>query len=1400
MIHNSSPEDNSSPMIDPPKKKTSTFEQSAPKKSRFESLANELSNNVYYNTGFGDSKYDKDFNFDSQFDQQDPLGSINENRAQLQPWYEKSLSGVGRVLVKATSEIAKMPGVLGGLAAAPFAKEGEGWETAFNNQWIKSINEVNENINTEVLPVYVKKAVSEGNLWDNISSIDFWATEGADGIGYIASMLAPGAIIKSLNVGNKVLGATSKGLSIVNGERKLAGATQALTEMGVTANNIDLVAITLANTLFESSAEAGSAMENFQKEIDLQLENNEISQEKYNELLQQKGKLGRDIFVSNVGILLVPNAIQSKMIWGKGVTKKLIQSSTPSLKTKALSRLKNVGVATASEGFLEEGTQSTVETMFTESAKKGQLTDSFSKDFTLGELADSYLDMLSTTEGQKAIFLGAVLGGGMYTYQGVKNDKVRRKNTNDALSLAEEKVNSFNNIYDNDPYIRDENNEIVLDENNKPIYDPVKISKITKALNLTEEKNKLFEQAIQEGNSQLIEELRNNAVNQLIIPFINKGELGIDALKQHLEKSNVEKTEENNELVSEIIQKAEYLQKQYEAYKDFNNSLIDLKNENATEEDYVEFNNMLADLYLNYKLEEYDERKKLISLNTQKNQIVEELKINDQILSENSVENNKPRKDPRIDQIDKEIKNSKKKLKEIDSIINDFIWNSEDINKMFNNRVILNKNIREADNENNEEALQSEINEVTNANTVEEIDKVQTVNPLVKEKKEEKKEVLQDEKNQLQENQRKSAIEEELGEAIPDEIADNFTNLDFGEQSEKESTKIPEEKYTEITAVEGSEFTDELTPTEGVNNSLEELKTISNGEIDSDKGVKVVSTDFSTGEPLDFIKEQFPNYIEYEREPVNKKNRQVGFEINQNPGDVSPEVYKSLELFNNKDFSNMSFLFNYLPINVKFTDTVLAPIETMRRNGEIDKSTELLRIEIINELSKGKDIETLRGSVQDQYKGLLKIDSSTAENDILELDSVKSNLKFVRDNLYVVDSFGQLQNIMNPKQTVMFKNPFTENSNRVKENAKGEIYLMIPQANGKDFPLKLNIKKVSVNEADVLFEMYKEILKNTASFSTTLSNINEELKSQILKDLSEELNVIGGVINDIKLEEIIDLMIYGKTSNPKSQIRINNNILYYGNQIADITNIEASKDKIIQFLTNEKRHQIKISPKEKTDNLKTNIQSNSADYLKYLLNNRILSTNAIVKEPTFQGYTNIYLNTALAESKEFKKISNISEKLNKLHTIDSLAEVYKLLSKEQQSYYKKDFSKRKEELKTKNPEGSDLGVNIPNENFESLDFTPEKMSKEILDNVRNIEENFVSLSEIEGTVENKEVEKNQEEVYEVPSNPRERKQDIQRLVILNNKIKNGTKLSQKEMTDFEKFKKAYPKEYIKKCK
>ena len=173
-------------------------------------------NQVFAGQGVGESRYDKGYHSDLYSD-------LEDFRAKSQPGYVKAAAIVPRVAAKVSTELLKLPGYLGGAAMALGNEafgDGEGSMDLFvNNQWVQAIEGLEETINEDVLPVYVKKSVRDGNLLDNLTSIDFWATEGADGLAFMLAMFAPGAAVSKLGAGTKILsglGKTTKGRGFLN--------------------------------------------------------------------------------------------------------------------------------------------------------------------------------------------------------------------------------------------------------------------------------------------------------------------------------------------------------------------------------------------------------------------------------------------------------------------------------------------------------------------------------------------------------------------------------------------------------------------------------------------------------------------------------------------------------------------------------------------------------------------------------------------------------------------------------------------------------------------------------------------------------------------------------------------------------------------------------------------------------------------------------------------------------------------------------------------------------------------------------------------------------------------------------------------------------------------------------
>jgi hypothetical protein len=1309
-----------------------------------------------YNTGINQSKYDSNFNWNAQANYNDIQGSINEHRAQTQPWYDKAGAGLARVGAKILTETAKLPGYVGGAIAAPFAPDGEGFETAFNNQWIKSINENAEAFNNEYLPVYVKKAVETGNLWDNISSIDFWATEGADGIGFIASMLVPGAIFKSLNIGSKAMGISSSLASKAGKIKQLNSVVNKVSKLGINANKFDIAGTAIANTYIESAAEAGSAMENFDKQkdtiIDGYLKQGLSLEEAEKQFVDQKARLGRDIFVSNVGILAIPNLIQSKMIWGKAVNK-LAKVDNPSLLTKAGNRTKDVLGAIASEGFLEEAGQSTVETMFSEKAKKGELKEGFfgtAKSFNIGELGEAYLDTISSTDGQKAMFLGAFLGGGMSAYQGAKQDISDRKNSASIQDWVKGNNFNFNDILEEDTYLRDEQGNIQYHPNNEPMQDKVKVIKRLKALQATEDLNNEYEKAVNNGDYKTAEAIQKKAENQFLLPFVRRGEAGIQALRENLEQTikseDIQSSNENKQAenkVKDLISRAEVMQKKYQTYQDFSRDLVVLENENATDEQKIAFYNKLADDYVREEGNRYEAKKTLQKLNKQKSELISELGDNPNIKTNEIIDENaqddafkyKFEEDPRIVKINNEIEEVSKEIDRIDKKINEDIWDNKTVNEAFEKDIKQYEKLSEImevlENEEQYNEVLDTIDSITEKEEllkyVQSLPKNIASNLVVFEKMQDK---LKDINNaELQKQQ----IIEELKKQ---EDAQKFQeDSDFGTTSTPTTTT----KAGETTTVAGLGTVQSSSVAEV--NKNDEIEDLSVNEIplnentnpsNSDKNqgaAKVVSTNQKTGKPLEGLED----FVKYEKETRDKTKDEVTFDLGDKfTNDDSITAKSIIESLKNKSFFKqddkiknfqIKLLEDFLPIKVKFKSKekeafsyIQALTEDIKNEKDsitaFDNETRPLRKAIINALIDNKgDFNGIEGKIDKQFTGTLKIGEQGSN--ILELDVFKGmteseKINYFKKNTVYVSNKNVTKHTYQDKEDI---------DSPLSARHRGEVFLKIPMINDKMFYLKLNTSRLSYDKAKATFELiklYSNIITDSKSENESVSNqaknfgyiqikelIENDERFLTLKPELELLEKTGDEV-DISLEKLINVLVYSQNTNAKTKLTIDKNgVLTLGELLTKVNKdipsdigtyvygtdtlnglTDIQQEAIVNYLMY-KRHNVLIT---KDDIL----AFNNDEYIKYLLGISntpkfdeffgtpqypILSTNAVVNEPTFQGYSNIYLNQAVTNSNKVQPKEVPSEKVDVDNVEDFLASL---------TYGGETVTETKPEVKTEN--------------------------------------------------------------------------------------------------------------------
>ena len=1353
-----------------------------------------------------------------------------------------------RISVKIAAEVAKIPGYITGLAGGIGGEISDKFtgkdeysftEQAFNNGWVKAVEQLNQNINEELLPVYVKKSIKEGSFWDNATSWDFWATEGADGIGFMVSMMVPGAILKGLGLGSKMMNATNKLIALGNNSSKLAKAARAVESLGMTAEKFNVFNATMANTYLEAAAEAGGAMENYEKVGKQQLID-KLQKEGYSydeavaQSNQQKAILGKDMFKANALLLLVPNALQSSMMFGKGASK-FMSSYTTKEALKAAG--KRIGKNFLSEGFIEEAGQSTVENYLSEKANKNQLKSKgvFNlDDFDSKGLKQAYLDTLTSVDGQKAIFLGGVLGSTMSVYQGREEDIQNKKNSDDVTGLTEKYDSSLRSIIETDDYKKDVNGDIVYDYNNKPIIDKESVIRKFRTIDELSDRFDEYDEALESGDTELLEKSRNKTIQDVMLPFVQKGELGIEAVDKYydkmLESEEVQNSEEYESIKnrkSEILEIAKDVSKKYENYQNFAMSSFDIKIPvqdktqlnllNAVKKDYF---NRLSSSYAMTEIERNQVKNKLKEVSLKIKSIEDVHKVDNPTLSTFMDDSDKKSPDENKNILAEKNSTYKKlkdyqtrltnKLESVEKEISEGFFNNEKIQSDFTNTysnlikdgVFNQQTVNEE--EQSESAIDSDLAEHFRNELLDKINENNQENSKVF-TKEDFNDYIDGLNDDLAQGFRLDPILSKMYDNLPDrrsQIDVNNEEFELDNQIKTELGEQPNETLTtQISDVENHEQTTEVNLKAEVTNSESQNNSYKNDHISNHRTIsKVEKTDESkgvkSGDKISYVNQE---WIDYENIPVDKTGTELHFSLNEKGG-YNNETKLAVKLMQDilngvpistivaksktKSLDNLrQFLSDYTPLYLGFKDSqtkTLLDVKLVNQNtqGEIDKNQIFLkqkevRLQIINHILNGGKLEDISTNITAQMPGVLQIDlnedGTVPENKITDLNYFQLNgliddqgnltnkgFHEIRERLSVVVDFSNLQNakgelIPLPTKTESFR-------------PKGEFYMKIPMANGQDFYLKLNSVKIPQTKAEVIYEIckYRFAPEGVINKGLTLKEVaktNPDLIELIKTELKQEYDVISKIKNqdDITLKDVIDIIIYDNNASDKVKFNFRGtgiegqSVLEYGsNTIDNLEELENKKDELIEWITSTKRQNIRMGSLKNIGGINTN----SKDYLDYLINNNILNTNAVTfdKEgnslPTFGGYTNIYWKNLNIKNKveikdtvSTKPVSTSnSDILNEgdiIIGIDSNGkESDRIVVKAYNGVIKQDgkeFTKLSEMIKYLNESPG---------NFDNAKYS----LKEKEENIRKSENNSVSLQnniefthQIDGTEENKKV-------------------------------------------------------------
>lgn len=556
----------------------------------------------------------------------------------------KALYGVGRAANTAILEGVRTAGVIGGLgvgATMSFVNAVSGnWEdndffgAVFNNPLVNAATELQEYIDEEVFPVHFRQAVQDGNIWEQLSSMESWATTGAAMAGFATMMYGPGAIFNYARVGDRLVNAAT---SVRNARRAakladtgddIAKGAKTLETMGKSMNfgskagrygapttpqMINRWGETLTSIIADAGNEAMTAADMYEQNQLERLHRGEINQAEFDELIEENkyGKVARGVFLSNVPIQMGPKFIMSKLLWGgtrTGRGAKFIdrQASNEQGKIVVKDLTSRMTAAEVGKGIASGAARSTYE-LPTQTASREIYIDN--PDAGLGEffssLVPAYLDAIGTDETKQAIFFGQMSSIGASTRSRYRGVKATHKATSDLANVANNGFTSLSKNFNADVFIRDnegnikrevnEDGSIRKDEDGSDILqiDSARLEENIKILNELGFAGEKFEEAVMNGDELTVEYLRHMAQMNLLNTFIHNDVLGIDLLRESLAYSDQlegfaeEKGMSKSEVIEDFVRKANYLRDQSKVFDDYGESVLRLTTEEGSWDEVI---------------------------------------------------------------------------------------------------------------------------------------------------------------------------------------------------------------------------------------------------------------------------------------------------------------------------------------------------------------------------------------------------------------------------------------------------------------------------------------------------------------------------------------------------------------------------------------------------------------------------------------------------------------------------------------------------------------------------------------------------------------------------------------------------------------------------------------------
>ncbi len=400
----------------------------------------------------------------------------NDRKADEQSWYGNTLRGASRFVTTLVSEVASMPGYIGGLVEAAFTEATIG--EAMDNFWLNGIEAIKEDIQgSNLLKTYIPSDVQNGGIWDKMTSGSYWATSVADVGAMAVSFFVPGQVFKGLSLGSRALGTTGK--------------------LGKAGKAIDNVTAAGFNAVLESSMEARENFKNTYAQLQPKIKSGELTDEEARKIA---GESAANVFKHNAILLTFTNFIDQAWLFGKtnkiaGRVNADMTISPVSNWSKTWGYGSKIAGSILKEGYLEEGTQYAIQKYNT---SKALGEDEFES------VWDTYIKSMDDSEFKESVFLGGLIGVGFGVSGQISDNKqTRRLLEGDAgykptsklgkVFRAEREATKGIQGFLQDNYIKkygslqdlwkkDENGQPILDKNGKNVMDDKKYAEFVTEL------------------------------------------------------------------------------------------------------------------------------------------------------------------------------------------------------------------------------------------------------------------------------------------------------------------------------------------------------------------------------------------------------------------------------------------------------------------------------------------------------------------------------------------------------------------------------------------------------------------------------------------------------------------------------------------------------------------------------------------------------------------------------------------------------------------------------------------------------------------------------------------------------------------------------------------------------